>query len=77
MRRLTCIGCGLSEDLNDPSGNIHTMQLLDLTPPYTPSGGPDKPIQEDLCKACRDKVRRHFFGELEDELLDMPMMRGT
>lgn len=77
MKRLVCVGCGFAEDLNNPSGNIHTMQLVDLSPMYNTPGGPDKVIEEDLCKACREKVRRDFFGVSDIELLDMPLMKGA
>lgn len=75
MRRLICAGCGIGEDLNDPSGIIHTMQLVDLSPTYSTPGGVDKPVQEDLCPRCRDKIRREFFGVQDAELLEMPLMR--
>jgi hypothetical protein len=77
MRRLVCMGCGVGEDLNDPTGDIHTVQFIDLTSPYEDTGGPDRPIQEDLCTKCRNLIRRNFFGESEAELLDMPMMKSA
>lgn len=78
MRRLVCIGCGLAEDLENPTGDIHTVQLVDLAPTYdSVSGPPDRTVQEDLCGGCRKKLRSNFFGEVEAELLDMPMMRGA
>jgi hypothetical protein len=75
MKRLICIACGAGEDLNDPTGDIHPVQLVDLTPTYTPPSGPDKAVEEDLCKSCRDKLRREFFGVVDAELLEMPMMQ--
>lgn len=75
MRRLVCIGCGVGENLDDPSGDIRTMQLSDLTPLYSDLGQPEKPIEEDLCANCRTKLRQQFFGESEAELLDMPLMK--
>ena len=75
MKRLVCIGCGAGEDLNNPTGDIHTVQLIDLTPNYTTPAGPDKSVEEDLCCSCRDKLRREFFGVVDAELLEMPMMK--
>jgi hypothetical protein len=75
MRRLICIACGVGEDLNNPLGDIHTVQLVDLTPNYTTPSGPDKSVEEDLCGSCRDKLRREFFGVTDAELLEMPMMQ--
>ena len=75
MRRLICVGCGKGEDLETPTGDIRTMQLVDLTPLYSNTGPPDKPIEEDLCGECITKLRREFFGEPNDELLNMPLMR--
>ena len=76
MRRLICVGCGAGEDLNNPTGDIHTIQLTDLTSPYDDNGPPDPPIQEDLCYDCRTKLRHAYFGESEAELLDMPLMKA-
>jgi hypothetical protein len=75
MRRLMCIGCGFSEDLDDPIGNVHRVRLVDLTPTFDTPKGPDKSVEEDLCKECRDKLRRDFFGAPDPELLEMPLMR--
>jgi hypothetical protein len=77
VKRLVCNGCGLGEDLNNPTGIIHTVQLVELTPTYATSGGPDKTVEEDLCKSCRDKLRRDFFGVIDAELLEMPLMKGA
>lgn len=80
MRRLVCNGCGLAEDLDEPTGTIHRVQLIDLentTYSENESSRPDRPVEEDLCKSCRDKVRREFFGVADGELLDMPLMRGA
>lgn len=83
MRRLVCNGCGLAEDLDNPSGTIHPVQLIDKASPYAelenPGKGvaPDKIAEEDLCAACRAKLRRDYFGEVEAELLDMPLMKGA
>lgn len=74
MKKLVCVGCGATEDLNEPTGNIHTVKFIDLHPQYDSNGGPDKPIEEDLCKRCRNRVRREFLGEADDTLLDMPLM---
>ena len=76
MRQLICVGCGKKEDLSNPTGDIHTMQLVDLEPLYETPEGPDKPITEDLCSRCRARMRRDFFGEAEGELLEMPLMKG-
>lgn len=77
MKRLVCRGCGLAEDLNNPSGNIHPVQLVDVAPIYdTPGTGPDQVVEEDLCSDCRKAVRRQFFGIEEAELLEMPLMRA-
>ena len=80
MRRLVCNGCGLAEDLDNPTGTIHRVQFLDLTPRPEGLGAPsqaDSPVEEDLCLSCRDKVRRDFFGVADGELLDMPLMKGA
>jgi hypothetical protein len=81
MRRLVCNGCGLAEDLNNPSGTIHPVKLVDMAPTYAGldinGAGPDKPVEEDLCESCRKKLRRDYFGEVEAELLDMPLMKGA
>lgn len=81
MRRLVCNGCGLAEDLNNPSGTIHPVKLVDMAPTYAgldiDGAGPDKPVEEDLCESCRKKLRRDYFGEVEAELLDMPLMKGA
>jgi hypothetical protein len=74
MKRLICVGCGVGEDLDNPTGDIHTIQVTDSTSPYCETGGPDTPIQEDLCSRCRTRLRQEFFGESEAELLDMPLM---
>jgi hypothetical protein len=74
MKRLVCIGCGVGEDLNDPDGDIHPVQLVDLSPTYSGTG-PDQTVEEDLCGSCRNKLRREFFGVVEAELLEMPMMQ--
>jgi|GraSoiStandDraft_4_1057263.scaffolds.fasta_scaffold74606_6 hypothetical protein len=75
MKQLVCIGCGYSENMNNPNLSIHPMQLLDLAPVYETPNGPDKPIEEDLCKNCRIKVRQIFFGEEDSTLLHMPLMQ--
>lgn len=75
MKKLVCIGCGYTEDLNEPSGKIHTVQLVDLTPMFDAPHGPDKTVEEDLCDKCRARVRRDFFGEDDATLLDMPLMK--
>jgi hypothetical protein len=75
MRRLICAGCGMGEDLNDPTGAIHTMQFVDMTPPFTTPDGGDKTVEEDLCRRCRDKIRRDFFGIEDTKLLEMPLMK--
>lgn len=81
MKRLVCNGCGLAEDLNNPSGDIHPVKLVDQAPTYAgvdvPGAGPDPVIEEDLCGSCRKKLRREYFGEVESELLDMPLMKGA
>lgn len=78
MKRVICGGCGVGEDLNDPSGNIHTIQLVDTFPVYDSTGSrPDDVIEEDLCKACRKRIRQEFFGEVDGELLEMPLMRNA
>jgi hypothetical protein len=77
MKRLVCMGCGAGENLDDPTGDIHSVQLIDLTSPYEDTGGPDRPITEDLCSNCRTLIRRNFFGETESELLDMPLMKAV
>lgn len=83
MRRLVCNGCGLAENLDEPSGTIHRVQLKDLASTYAeldkpgPGVRPDSTVEEDLCKACRDKLRREFFGIADAELLDMPLMKGA
>lgn len=76
MKRLICAGCGLGEDLNDPTGNIHTMKFVDATAPFTTPDGVDKTVEEDLCTRCRDKVRREFFGVQDAKLLEMPLMKA-
>ena len=78
MRRLVCSGCGLTENLDQPTGAIHPVQLVDLaeTTYDLERDSPDKTVQEDLCKACRARIRREFFGIIEAELLEMPLMRG-
>jgi hypothetical protein len=75
MKRLICAGCGLGENLNDPTGTIHTMQFVDAMPPYSTPDGLDKTVEEDLCNRCRDKVRREFFGIEDAKLLEMPLMK--
>ena len=75
MKRLICAGCGLGENLDDPTGTIHAMQLVDVTPLYTTPTGVDKTVEEDLCERCRDKLRREFFGIMDAELLEMPFMK--
>jgi hypothetical protein len=77
VKRLVCVGCGVAEDLDNPTGNIHTVQLVDTAPTYNTPSGPDKTVEEDLCKRCRDELRRTFFGEVEAELLEMPLMKGA
>jgi hypothetical protein len=77
MRRLVCTGCGLAEDLDNPTGDIHRVQFLDLAPRYSETGPPDRPVEEDLCSKCRKKVRQEFFGESDIELMDMPLMKGA
>jgi hypothetical protein len=75
MKRLICIACGVGEDLNNPTGDIHAVQLVDMSPNYTTPDGPDKTVEEDLCRSCRDKLRREFFGVVDAELMEMPMMQ--
>lgn len=75
MKRLICAGCGFGEDLDDPTGTIHTMQFVDTAPLYATPGGPDKTVEEDLCKRCRDRIRREFFGIEDENLLEMPLMK--
>lgn len=77
MKRLLCVGCGKGEDLDAPTGDIRTMQLVDLTPLYSATGPPQPPIEEDLCDECITKLRRNFFGEPNDELLNMPLMKSA
>jgi hypothetical protein len=80
MRRLVCIGCGLAEDMDNPTGDIHPVKLIDLadtTYSENEASRPDKPVVEDLCRACRKKVRQQFFGEADGTLLDMPLMKGA
>ena len=77
MRRLVCNGCGLAEDLDNPTGAIHAVQLKDLAETYNLDSRPDSTVEEDLCKSCRDKMRREFFGVADAELLDMPLMKGA
>jgi hypothetical protein len=78
MKRIVCGGCGISEDLNDPAGHIHTVQLVDTTPVWDSSGSrPDEVAEEDLCRDCRIRIRQEFFGIIEAELLNMPLMRGA
>jgi hypothetical protein len=74
MKRLICVGCGVGEDLDNPAGDIHAVQLIDLSGTYDTPSGPDKTVQEDLCGSCRNKLRREFFGVVEAELLEMPLM---
>lgn len=76
MKRLICNGCGVGEDLNNPTGNIHTVQLVDASGTYTVPGGPDSTVEEDLCGACRKKLRFEFFGVVDEELMEMPLMKG-
>jgi hypothetical protein len=76
MRRLVCVGCNYTEDLNEPTGKIHTIQLVDLHEKYDLKSSPDPVIQEDLCDDCREKLRRDFFGEVDAKLLDMPLMKS-
>jgi hypothetical protein len=78
MKRVICSGCGIGEDLNDLTGNIHTVQLIDTTPVWDSSGSrPDEVVEEDLCGDCRRRIRQEFFGIMEAELLNMPLMRGA
>lgn len=77
MRKLVCAGCGFTEDLNNQTGAIHTMQLIDLSPLYDTLTRPDAPIEEDLCGKCRDRIRFDFFGIHEPELLGLPFMKGA
>lgn len=78
MKRLMCAGCGLAENLDDPTGTIHPMQFVDLSPAYSTPGGVDSTVQEDLCTRCRERVRREFFGIEDTRLLEMPLMlRGA
>ena len=79
MKRLVCNGCGMAENLDEPSGKIHRVQLIDLADTYydPEKDGPDKPVEEDLCTSCRKKLRHDYFGETEAELLDMPLMKGA
>lgn len=76
MKRLICAGCGYSEDLDEPTGEIRTMQVSDLSDRYGVPGGLEKTVTEDLCKKCRDRLRRDFFGILDGELMGMPLMPG-
>lgn len=76
MKKIVCAGCNLTEDLDNPTGAIHRIQMIDLAPRYdTEKAPPDKDVEEDLCESCRKKIRREFFGEAEAELLDMPLMK--
>lgn len=75
MKRLICAGCGMGENLDEPTGTIRSMQLVDATPLYSTSGGPEETVSEDLCNRCRDKIRRDFFGIEDAKLLEMPLMR--
>lgn len=75
MKRLICAGCGMGENLNDPTGTIHTMKFVDAMPLYSTPDGLDKTVEEDLCKRCRDKLRRDFFGVEDAKLLEMPLMK--
>ena len=75
MRRLMCAGCGLAEDLDNPTGTIHTMQFVDLSPTYSTPGGVDQTAQEDLCGRCRSRIRAEFFGIEDSKLLEMPFMK--
>jgi hypothetical protein len=80
MRRLVCIGCGVAEDMDNPTGDIHPMKLVDLadtTYAENEASRPDKAAEEDLCARCRKKLRQQFFGEADGELLDMPLMKGA
>lgn len=77
MRRLVCNGCGLAEDLDNPSGDIHPIQIVDKAQTYNIESRPDKPIEEDLCSRCRKKLRSEYFGENDPELLEMPLMKGA
>jgi len=77
MKKIVCVGCGLSEDLENPSGTIHRVQLVDLAPLWKTPDGPDETVEEDLCLKCRGRLRRDFFGEEDAELLEMPLMKGV
>lgn len=77
MKKLVCMGCGAAEDLTNPTGAIHTMQLIDLTPPFQEPIGPDSVVEEDLCARCRERMRRDFFGVEDGKLLEMPLMKGV
>jgi hypothetical protein len=77
MKKLVCVGCGLAEDLDNPSGTIHRVQLVDLAPMWTTPDKPDATVEEDLCPKCRGRLRRDFFGEEDAELLEMPLMKGV
>lgn len=77
MKRLICVGCGVGEDLDDPTGDIHPMQLVDLKPMYSETGPPDPPVQEDLCGKCRIDVKVKFFGHPEPDILNMPLMKAV
>lgn len=75
MKRLICVGCGVGEDLDDPTGDIHPMQLVDLKPMYSETGPPEPPVEEDLCGKCRTRLRAEFFGMADPDMLEMPLMR--
>jgi len=77
MKKLVCVGCGLTEDLDNPAPTIHPVQLVDLAPVWSTPAGPDKTVEEDLCPKCRSRLRRDFFGEEDAELLEMPLMKGV
>lgn len=77
MRRLICAGCGAGENLDDPTGNIRTMQFVDTTETWSEVGPPEKPVSEDLCLTCREKIRQEFFNVLGDDPLEIPLMRAV
>lgn len=75
MRRLICAGCGAGENLNDPTGDIRTVQIVDLTPQFSEGGRPEAPVSEDLCTSCRVKVKQDFFNVQNEDPMEIPLMR--
>ena len=73
MKKLVCGSCRKSEDLDNPSGDIRPMQLVDMSDKWNPPGT-EETVQEDLCEDCRKKLRHDFFGVEDAKLLSMPLM---